>query len=72
MGAMNGDLAILIAALIVNCLVARWGFHFETGFQCSISDTTGLLVTYVGPDSCELSRLPAAIRESRRRVDPAE
>ena len=37
----------------------------ETGFRCSISDTSGLLVTYVGPDSCELSRLLAAIREFR-------
>ena len=45
----------------------------ETGFRCSISDTTGLLVTYVGPDSCELSGLLAAIREFRRRpVDSAE
>lgn len=43
----------------------------ETGFQCSISDTTGLLVTYVGPDSCELSRLLLAIREIRRSADPA-
>jgi|SRR5262249_32409797 len=38
----------------------------ETRFRCAISDKTGLLVTYVGPDSCELFRLLDAIREFRR------
>ena len=112
---MNQDLAVLIAALIVNVLAVtalsftpsltlswllfsvlsaatavavysgwrvldralrlttptatRRASTSETAFQCSISDTTGLLVTYVGPDSCELSRLLAAVREIRRPVD---
>jgi hypothetical protein len=115
---MNQDLAVLIAALVVNVLAVtalsfapsltlswllfsvlsaatavavysgwrvldralrlttltatrRVSTSEATAFQCSISDRTGLLVTYVGPDSCELSRLLAAVREIRRPVDPA-
>ena len=42
----------------------------DPSFRCVISDSTGLLVTYVGPDSCELSRLLTAMRECRRPLDP--
>jgi len=45
----------------------------EVSFRCSISDKAGPLVTYIGPDSCELFRLLDAIREFRRPVDaPAQ
>src|SRR5215470_12168531 len=100
---MKRHLAVVIAALIVNCLAAvalksvssvalLWllfsvvstatavamygGWQVVQGsrlrltmptasgeFRCLISDRTGLLVTYVGPDSCELSRLLTAMRE---------
>jgi len=44
----------------------------ERGFRCCISDKSGLLVTYVGSNSCELFRLLDAIREFRRPVDSAQ
>ena len=43
----------------------------KRSFDALSQHTTGLLVTYIGPDSYELSRLLAAIREIPRPADPA-
>jgi len=46
--------------------------NLDRHFRCSVSDKVGLLVTYAGPDSCELFRLLTVIREFRQARESLE